>query len=135
MDQVKKISYEDLQILLDTLDKECARVAKVADQLASCSDKEVMPALRPKQVIQSVMAISIFLGRVETLELSEACEKMTLACLEFDKAKGIQDIIGYSDSHCGTVEDFVKNLPLEHSRIWVEKHFGPKIKSKAMGLN
>ena len=94
MDQVKKISYEDLQILLDTLDKECARVAKVADQLASCSDKEVMPALRPKQVIQSVMAISIFLGRVETLELSEACEKMTLACLEFDKAKGIQDIIG-----------------------------------------
>ena len=39
-----------------------------------------------------------------------------------------------SDPH-GTVEDFVKNLPLEHSRIWVEKHFGPKIKSKAMGLN
>ena len=75
MDQVKKISYEDLRILLETLEKECSRVAKMADQLSSCSDKEVMQALRPKQVTQTVKAISAFLGNVETFEISESCNR------------------------------------------------------------
>ena len=45
-DPNKKVSYEDLQILLQTLENESIRMAKMADQLADCSDTEVMKALR-----------------------------------------------------------------------------------------
>ncbi len=62
--------------------------------MADCSDREVMQALRPKQVIQAAKAISAFLGRLETTELSDACEKLVTQCLEFDKAKGNEDPSG-----------------------------------------
>ena len=69
-------------------------MTKAADQLADCSDKEVMQALRPKQVIQAVKAISAFLGKVETTDISYACEKLITQCLEFDKSKGNEDPSG-----------------------------------------
>ena len=86
LDQVKKVSYEELKVLLETLDNECSRMAKVcttntftiflltfikknfvvqfqvADQLADCSDTQVIEALRPMKVVQSVKAISAFVG-------------------------------------------------------------------------
>ena len=62
LDQVKKLSYSELEILLETLDKESDRMSKMSRQLAECSDKEVMSALRPKQLIQSVKAVTNFLG-------------------------------------------------------------------------
>ena len=88
LDQVNLVSYEELNVLIDFLDKECARISKMADQLASCSDKEVMSALRPKQLMQAVKAITTFLGQVETLDITAACDECLKACLEFDKAKG-----------------------------------------------
>merc|ERR1719228_1497965 len=66
----------------------------MADQLASCSDQEVMSALRPKQLMQTVKAITTFLGQVETLEITAACDECLKACLEFDKAKGNEDPTG-----------------------------------------
>ena len=38
--------------------------------------------------MQSVKAITTFLGQVETLEITAACDDCLKACLEFDKAKG-----------------------------------------------
>ena len=57
-DLSKQVSYEELKILLETLDSECSRMAEMAKKLAACSDKEVMSALAPKRVVQSVKAIS-----------------------------------------------------------------------------
>lgn len=94
LDQIKTLSYEELQILLEYLEKESVRMIKVSDTLATCSDKEVMPALRPKRMIQAVKAVSAFLGNVETTELTEACEKLITQCLEFDQAKGNEDPSG-----------------------------------------
>merc|ERR1712173_411754 len=74
LDQVKMISYDALNILLETFDKECSRIAKVADQLADCTDKVVMPALSPRQVIQSVKSIATFIGNIETLDITAACD-------------------------------------------------------------
>ena len=91
LDPVNLVSYEELNVLIDFLDKECARISKMADQLASCSDKEVMSALRPKQLMQAVKAITTFLGQVETLDITAACDECLKACLEFDKAKGNSD--------------------------------------------
>ena len=79
---------------MENLEKECSRLAKTADQLADCSDKEVIKALRPKQVIQSVKAISKFLGEVETTEIYDACSKLITTCLEFDKSKGNEEPSG-----------------------------------------
>ena len=62
LDQVKKLSYSELEILLETLDKESDRMSNMSRQLAECTDKEVMSALRPKQLIQSVKAVTNFLG-------------------------------------------------------------------------
>ena len=86
LDQVKKVSYEELKVLLETLDNECSRMAKVqfyyfilnftqfyskflskfqvADQLADCSDTQVIEALRPMKVVQCVKAISAFVGNI-----------------------------------------------------------------------
>ena len=50
-----------------------------------CTDKAVMTALRPKQVIQAVKMVCALLGKVETIEVTEMNEKLISQCLEFDK--------------------------------------------------
>ena len=125
LDQVKKLSYSELKILLETLEKESVRMSKMALQLADCSDKEVMSALRPKQMIQSVKAITIFLGQVETIEISEICETLVTACLEFDKAKGNEDPSGklrpeiveeVGEKYATVIIKAVTNVLLEHAK-------------------
>ena len=125
LDQVKKLSYSELKILLETLEKESVRMSKMALQLADCSDKEVMSALRPKQLIQSVKAITIFLGQVETIEISEICETLVTACLEFDKAKGNEDPSGklrpeivdeVGEKYATVIIKAVTNVLLEHAK-------------------
>jgi phosphatidylinositol-4-phosphate 3-kinase len=44
-----------------------------------------MPALRPKQVIQAVKMVCALLGRLETIEVTEMCDKLISQCLEFDQ--------------------------------------------------
>jgi len=94
LDSMKTLSYNDLQILLGTLQKEADRISSTAKTLASCSEKDVMPALRPKQMLQAVKAVSALLGGVETLDVREACEQLITTCLQFDAAKGNEDPAG-----------------------------------------
>ena len=82
LDTVKTLSYNSLQILLSTLQKEADRMSVTARTLASCSDREVMKALRPKQMLQAVKAVAALLGGVETLELREACDQLCKSCLQ-----------------------------------------------------
>jgi hypothetical protein len=55
------------------------------ETIVGCSDTAVMPALRPKQMIQAVKAVCTVLGRIESVEVSETCEKLIEQCLDFDK--------------------------------------------------
>ena len=82
LDTVKTLSYNSLQILLSTLQKEADRMSVTARTLASCSDREGMKALRPKQMLQAVKAVAALLGGVETLELREACDQLCKSCLQ-----------------------------------------------------
>lgn len=66
----------------------------VTDQLANCSDREVMKSLRPRQILQAVKAICAFLGNIETLEIQEICDQLVKQCLGFDKAKGNEEPSG-----------------------------------------
>ena len=94
LDTMKTLSFDDLRILLSTLQTEADRMSVTARTLASCSDKEVMKALRPKQMLQAVKAVASLLGGVETLELREACDQLCKSCLQFDAAKGNEDPAG-----------------------------------------
>ena len=88
LDTTKTLSYDDLRILVSTLQKEADRIGVTARTLASCSEKEVMKALRPKQMLQAVKAVASLVGGVETLELREACDLLCKTCMQFDQAKG-----------------------------------------------
>ena len=88
LDTLKTLSYNELRILVSTLQKEADRIGVTARTLASCSEKEVMKSLRPKQMLQAVKAVASLLGGVETLELREACDLLCRTCMQFDQAKG-----------------------------------------------
>ena len=45
-----------------------SRQFQVADQLADCSDTQVIEALRPMKVVQCVKAISAFVGNKKNLK-------------------------------------------------------------------
>ena len=75
-----------------------------------------MSALRPKQLMQAVKAITTFLGQVETLDITAACDECLKACLEFDKAKGNTDIfllifIEIFSYHSWVLGAFIKGIP------------------------
>jgi phosphatidylinositol-4-phosphate 3-kinase len=94
LDAVKTLSYSELEILLATLQREAERMSSTGHTLATCSDREVMAALRPRQVLQAVKAVSALLGGVESIDLKEARERLTMVCLQFDQAKGNADPAG-----------------------------------------
>ena len=94
LDYWKTISYNDLKVLLDLLEQESERAKKVCIHLASSSDKNVIPQLRPQRILQSVKAICAQLGSIETIEIRDCCDKFTKQCLEFDKAKGNEEPSG-----------------------------------------
>ena len=94
MDQMKTLSYDDMEILTTTLNKEGDRISNTAKTLASCSEKEVMKGLRPRQMLQAVKAVCALLGGVETLDLSEVCDQLITECLKYDQAKGNEDPSG-----------------------------------------
>ena len=54
----------------------------------------MFPQLRPQKILQSVKAICALLGRVETIEIRDCCDKFNIQCLEFDKAKGNEEPSG-----------------------------------------
>ena len=58
------------------------------------SSPGVLQALRPRQVLQSVKAVSALLGGVESLDLREAQHTLRQACVKFDQAKGNEDPAG-----------------------------------------
>ena len=53
------------------MEKEAERIRKVCNHLASSTDKNVIPQLRPQRILQSIKAICAYLGNVETIEVSE----------------------------------------------------------------
>ena len=93
-DQMQTLSHDSLLILLETLQSESKRMQSVTDQLANCSDREVMKSLRPRQMLQAVKAVCALLGNIETLEIQEICDQLVKQCLAFDRAKGNEEPSG-----------------------------------------
>ena len=91
---MKMLSYSELEILLTTLTREIERMSRTAQTLVTCSEKNVIQSLRPKNVLQAVKAICALLGSVESIDVREAQEHLKSVCLEFEAAKGNEDPSG-----------------------------------------
>ena len=94
LDSMKMLNYSELQILLATLYKEVERMSSTARTLLTCTEKNVMQALRPKSVLQAVKAVCALLGSVESIDVKEAQEQLKIVCVKFDQAKGGEDPSG-----------------------------------------
>jgi len=82
-DFMTTLSFDDLKILLDTLQGEIARIKSSVSSMSSTHKppaEQVMATLRPWQLVQSVKAVCAVLGNLETLEAQEACDALVTAC-------------------------------------------------------
>ena len=77
------------------------------ETILGCTDTAVMPALRPKQVIQAVKMVCALLGKIETIEITEMCDKLIAQCLEFDQVFLIK---GSPNPEKYTGRDFILNM-------------------------
>lgn len=77
------ISYDNIKILLETLEKEISKLIGAAEQLDGSLSSNYMPALQPSAVIQSVKLICKIMGTVVTLEITEAIDSFEQVCRDF----------------------------------------------------
>lgn len=94
LDHARTLSHEDLKTLLEFLQKEAERISATARTLATCSEKCVLQSLNPRGMLQAVKAVCAKLGGVETLDLAEALDEFSQACVKYDCAKGNEDPSG-----------------------------------------
>ncbi|GIY61531.1 phosphatidylinositol 4-phosphate 3-kinase C2 domain-containing subunit alpha [Caerostris darwini] len=74
------ISYESLNILLETLEKEMEKIKSSALKV------EFLDSLKPQGVIQAVKAICTLLSHVETSEITDTVAAFIRVCLLYDKS-------------------------------------------------
>ena len=94
LDRANTLSHGDLTTLLEFLQREAERINATARTLVSCSEKNVIQSLNPKGMLQAVKAVCSKLGGVETLDLGEAVDQFSQACVRFDCEKGNEDPAG-----------------------------------------
>lgn len=76
------ISFESLNILLDTLESEI-------EKIKCCALKTEIDSLKPQGVVQAVKAISTLLSHVETSDITSTVAAFIQVCLLFDKSDNV----------------------------------------------
>ncbi|KAK9759167.1 Phosphoinositide 3-kinase family, accessory domain (PIK domain) [Popillia japonica] len=112
---VLPISYDNLKILLETLEKEMMKLEKAAEQIDKIDSPTSLPSLQPSGVIQSVKLVVNLMGNLETIDITEALEALKDSCNQFlpnaigevwnDKA--VSDII---KSNCAKIRSSIQGL-------------------------
>jgi phosphatidylinositol-4-phosphate 3-kinase len=83
VDTTVHISYDQLVILLETIESEMKKLNEAAVQIEKCSSPTSMPSLQPLKVIQSVKCVIKLMGNLCTLDLSMAVEELQRVCKLF----------------------------------------------------
>ncbi|KAI4457618.1 phosphatidylinositol kinase [Holotrichia oblita] len=112
---VLPISYDNLKILLETLEKEMMKLEKAAEQIDKIDSPTTLPSLQPSGVIQSVKLVVNLMGNLETIDITEALDALKDSCNQFlpnaigevwnDKA--VSDII---KSNCAKIRSSIQGL-------------------------
>lgn len=69
--------------VLETLENEIAKLVSAAKQIDGSVSCNIMPALQPMAVIQSVKLIAKIMGTVVTSEVTEAIDSFEQVCRDF----------------------------------------------------
>ncbi|KAK4883151.1 hypothetical protein RN001_006470 [Aquatica leii] len=77
------LTYDNLKILLETLEKEMEKLQQAAAQIDKNNTPNTMPLLQPSGVIQSIKLVVKLLGTVETLDITEALDYLNECCQRF----------------------------------------------------
>uniref|UniRef100_A0A1Y1L4Z2 Uncharacterized protein n=1 Tax=Photinus pyralis TaxID=7054 RepID=A0A1Y1L4Z2_PHOPY len=77
------LTYDNLKILLETLEKEMEKIEQTAVQIEKPTNSSFIPQLQPSGVIQSIKLVVKLLGTVETLDISEALDNLKECCQKF----------------------------------------------------
>ncbi|XP_051160561.1 phosphatidylinositol 4-phosphate 3-kinase C2 domain-containing subunit beta isoform X2 [Leptopilina boulardi] len=81
---LQPISYDTLLILLETVEKELERIENAAVQIATTNHgSSLLPQLQPRSVVQTVKAVCVLMGNIETYEITEAVDNFVNACCQF----------------------------------------------------
>ncbi|QQP56278.1 Phosphatidylinositol4phosphate 3kinase C2 domaincontaining subunit beta-like, partial [Caligus rogercresseyi] len=83
-DAICTLSYESIKILVETLKTESRALMK-----SSLSSEDDRPRMKPNslnKVLQAVKAVCTLLGNLETIELYEACDRLTREVCAIEKS-------------------------------------------------
>lgn len=108
-DTVVRITYEKLNILLETVENEIRKLEDAALQMETNSNPSVMPAVQPLNVIQSVKYLVNLMGDLCTLDIMYTVEALEETCKNFlpsNKASFSEFI----SNHCNKIRFAVQNL-------------------------
>ncbi|XP_071051233.1 phosphatidylinositol 4-phosphate 3-kinase C2 domain-containing subunit beta [Onthophagus taurus] len=80
---VLPISYDNLKILLETLENEMKKLETAAEHIDKTDTPSSLPSLQPSGVIQSVKLVVNLMGNLETIDITEALEALRDRCNQF----------------------------------------------------
>ncbi|KAJ8958339.1 hypothetical protein NQ318_017485 [Aromia moschata] len=110
-DSIVHISYESLEILLETVENEMQKLEEAALQMGRGSNASVMPSLQPLKVIQSVKCIINLMGDLCTLDIMQTVEALMESCRNF-LPSNVQTL-SFSEaisSNCNKIRFAIQNL-------------------------
>ncbi|KAF5287684.1 hypothetical protein FQA39_LY15784 [Lamprigera yunnana] len=105
------LSYDNLKILLETLEKEMEKLEQAAIQIDKSTNPNSIPLLQPSGVIQSIKLVVKLLGTVETVDITEALESLTECCQRFiPQSNQVKSIYSSISIICDKVRVAVQGL-------------------------
>ncbi|XP_074032269.1 phosphatidylinositol-4-phosphate 3-kinase catalytic subunit Pi3K68D [Leptinotarsa decemlineata] len=109
-DSVVRLTFEKLNILLETVEKEMKKLEGAALQMDQSSTPSVMPTLQPLNVIQSVKYIVNLMGDLCTLDIMQTIEALEESCRNFPgNSLRLTFSEGVSDT-CNKIRFAIQNL-------------------------
>ncbi|XP_064214165.1 phosphatidylinositol 4-phosphate 3-kinase C2 domain-containing subunit alpha isoform X1 [Tribolium castaneum] len=100
------LTYDNLVILLETVENEMKKLEDAALQMQKCNNPVTMPALQPLKVIQSAKCVINLMGNLATLDLTSAVDDLQRITTNFQTPL-LNDNIS---STCNRIRLAIQNL-------------------------
>ncbi|XP_028129846.1 phosphatidylinositol 4-phosphate 3-kinase C2 domain-containing subunit alpha isoform X1 [Diabrotica virgifera virgifera] len=104
-----RITYEKLNILLETVENEMRKLEEASVQVEKNTTPSVMPGIQPLNVIQSVKYIVNLMGDLCTLDIMNTIEALEETCRNFLPSNKTT-FSEFITNHCNKIRFAVQNL-------------------------